>query len=66
MPGSVYLPIESNELVFALKRSNRGIKLEVDAFVCLDYSYIPYRIFGCKQQTYSPTETKKEALKDVK
>lgn len=66
MPGSVYLPIESNELVFVLKRSNRGIKLEVDAFVCLDYSYTPYSIFGCEQQTYSPTGTKKEALKDVK
>jgi len=70
MPGSVYLPIESNELVFVLKkileRSNRGIKLEVDAFVCLDYSYTPYRIFGCKQQTYNPTETKKEALKHIK
>ena len=49
-----------------LERSNRGIKLEVDAFVCLDYSYTPYRIFGCKQQTYNPTETKKEALKHIK
>ena len=44
-----------------LERSNRVIKLEVDAFVCLDYRYTPYRIL--QTADIQPNWNQKRSLK---